>query len=743
MTAMRTAVQHAQPATETPLEIYYRRIIESQPVCLSRITSDGSFLAINDAALSLLGAEKHEQLLETSLLSMVSTDDKDQCRAFLSRITSGDRGSIEVDLTGLGGLRHTLQIHAVAIPGAIDAVPASFCTFRDITEHRRLERALMESAAREEEQVSALAAERERLNAALLETRNANVASATEAERARIAALEAALADVEKQHRDAGEQHASRQAQIITDFETAQQRFEGALTEQLQRIAEAEAAVHQAEARERELHERNVGNERAWKEQIAASAAEHERQSAALRESIAELEHSLAEATARERALVEARAAEEARWHSTLTDSTAKRDAELAALRETLAALETSTRKTEQARDAELTGLKDTVAALEQLIRDAEVARDEAIGRYDTDRAGWELRVVEAHQAGDERIAELEQVLRDAQHARDEAVSRYAADHAAWEQRLGAAHHAAEERLGSLQQELDTLETMQAGYLADKASLEQAVALADEARMQLSEQLAGLSVDRKALQAENRSLARHARSGRLALALASDLEIALATGVDRGRRLFESLPSTDPARPVIAEWLASTVQASAISRRIRREAQVTESAQAGQVVRSLEASLGAMLSPDVALSVLVGSHDANVDLTPEQVESLVITLTANRRTMMPGGGHASLEVADVDLDDTCGLERGASPGAYVLIALHVAGPGVQTGLPDELFAGPASADTWRMAGPGMAGVLQLAQSAGGHVWATREGADAVAFEVYLPRVERGPDEVTR
>ena len=37
-------------------------------------------------------------------------------------------------------------------------------------------------------------------------------------------------------------------------------------------------------------------------------------------------------------------------------------------------------------------------------------------------------------------------------------------------------------------------------------------------------------------------------------------------------------------------------------------------------------------------------------------------------------------------------------------------------------------------GPGMAGLHQVVQAAGGHMWATREGSDSVAFEVYLPGV---------
>jgi PAS domain S-box-containing protein len=209
---MRSALQPTPSEAETPLEGYFRRIIETQPVCLTRVAADGTFLAVNDATLSLLGAERLEQILDTSLLALVAPDDRASCAQFLARITNGDRGSTEVDLTGLAGLRHTLEIHAVSLPGSPDGLPAAFCAFRDITEHRRLEHALMDAAAREEQQASVLSQERERLSTALADSRDKSAATATAAELARAAALEAALADAEAQQRDLAEQHASRQA---------------------------------------------------------------------------------------------------------------------------------------------------------------------------------------------------------------------------------------------------------------------------------------------------------------------------------------------------------------------------------------------------------------------------------------------------------------------------------------------------------------------------------------------------
>src|SRR5918994_4251558 len=100
---MRAALRSIDPDVESPREAYLRRVIERQPVCLTRIAADGTFLAVNDAALSMLGAAELGAVLDTSVLSLVAPEHREQCRAFLARIIAGERGSIEVDLTGLGG----------------------------------------------------------------------------------------------------------------------------------------------------------------------------------------------------------------------------------------------------------------------------------------------------------------------------------------------------------------------------------------------------------------------------------------------------------------------------------------------------------------------------------------------------------------------------------------------------------------------------------------------------------------
>ena len=144
-------------------EPHLRAVLERQPVVLTRVSKDGTFLAINEAGLSMLGAQTLEQILGTSLMNMVEADERKACQAFIDRAAGGTRGSFEVDLIGLTGSRHTLELHASAHPGAPDAIASVLISFRDVTESRRLEQSLVEAAARQTEQEAAWETERTRL----------------------------------------------------------------------------------------------------------------------------------------------------------------------------------------------------------------------------------------------------------------------------------------------------------------------------------------------------------------------------------------------------------------------------------------------------------------------------------------------------------------------------------------------------------------------------------------------------
>lgn len=324
MAVAQQAAVAAKPASDGHL----RLIIETQPVCLTRVAPDGAFLAVNDAALSMLGAERLDQVLGTSLLNLMEGEQREACKEFLTRVATGERGSIEADLTGLGGSRHNVQIHAVPHPSPVDGLPSALCTFRDITEHRRLEAAVVENASRpavDEGQLQRMAE---------LEAAKQELETTVEQQQARLAELEQVQAQADEHVRELTEQIAARQeletalaqqqARVselessLTESETkvrelsesitATHELEQMLLDQQSRLAQAQEAVAAAEAKATEVAEKHKTDKSQWQQRIDDALDARARDEQALRTALSELERrraQLVRATELARSIVE------------------------------------------------------------------------------------------------------------------------------------------------------------------------------------------------------------------------------------------------------------------------------------------------------------------------------------------------------------------------------------------------------------------------------------------------------
>ena len=259
----------------------------------------------------------------------------------------------------------------------------------------------------------------------------------------------------------------------------------------------------------------------------------------------------------------------------------------------------------------------------------------------------------------------------------------------------------------------------------------------DAARMECEQSAARYVAEREA---ERLAAVRHleyaervARAGRMSLAIADDLRASLAGAVDQGRTMLGAERQGE-ARAALDALMAEVMRASSFAWQIRRAGNRETCLALGPAIRAIEPMLKALFEPNVSFAVLLGSERAEVEVSRNQLEHMIVTLAANRRAAMVGGGQASLEVAEVDIDEGCAREHVAASGAYVLLALHASGPNAGGGITPGLFGVPAGAHSWESAGPGLGGVFDVVAQAGGHLWARREGGDGIAFEVYLPRI---------
>lgn len=210
--ASATSTVGTEPVEAEP---HLRAVLESQPIVLARVSKDGTFLAINEAGLSMLGATSLEQILGTALTSLVPPEEHKACQAFVDRAMGGQRGSFEADLVTLTGSRHTYELRASAHPGAPDGIASVLLSFRDVTESRRLEHSLVEAATRQTEQEAAHDAERARLAAELEQARTAQIDQF---------AVDEQLTDLERRLAESGDERAALQkayAEEITRLQEA------------------------------------------------------------------------------------------------------------------------------------------------------------------------------------------------------------------------------------------------------------------------------------------------------------------------------------------------------------------------------------------------------------------------------------------------------------------------------------------------------------------------------------------
>jgi PAS domain S-box-containing protein len=788
-------------------EPHLRAVLERQPVVLTRVSKEGTFLAINEAGLSMLGAQTLEQVLGTSLMNMVDAGDRKACQAFIDRAVGGQRGSYEVDLVGLTGARHTFELHGSAHPGAPDGIASILISFRDVTESRRLEQSLVEAAARQSEQELAWETERKRLVGDIELARKAQsdqfavddqltelerrLAEAQEERRAveqahaeEVARLKESLADERRKldlqlaaaarldgtdqqlaelrgRYDALEserQQLLEMAGLLRSEAEARQQTLTELTERLEALeGERQYAVDASNALRLDLDDRNtviadltskLQQLESDSQQSSASGAQLQRELESRTSIASELAGRIEQLEAEHAMLRESAAAElaalQAASQSEIENLQRSSQSELEAVRAALAAEQASVKAAHDAAVQELQNRYDTdTGALRDALNDAmgeqarladttaqaERATEEQAARLSaleqelaSARSTHEAQLTDVEATAASRIGELEVRLSELEQGSSARLQEAEAAHAARLAETDSAHAARISELESAHAaQIAALEAANAARLTElETALTQATERADEA-------LAAVQRAEEAFGAERQRL-----------------EDALLVAVDAEKAAKHAL-STEIASRTVAE--RSHKQMQAAIERFAKEAGVSVNLGGGgasapvpapkptTTTRALASKLGSelprRLGDGLDFRMLASSADAVVQVEEATVVSAVGAFADSRRVSMLSG-QVTAEVAEVTVDEGVGAMRGMSPGAYVLVALNVEGPGAQQGFPQEVFDS-ADPRTWREVKDELQSARSAVVAAGGQVWLTREGASIMIVEFYLPR----------
>ncbi len=289
-------IQELDPSVEV---VHLRRLLDIQPACLLRLAADGTILAVNDAALVMLGGESCEQTLGRDFALWIPPEQREPWKAFTLGVVRGSPSSIECDVAGASGTLLPTLFQAIPLADHPDGVPSMAVTARVITAQRELEATVTELRKRVQEHRAELERREEALAAAegarraadegraraLAEVRQLEMALDGFANRQRASAeadrsqLEAAV----QQAREALARSEQREQSLAAERDGLWQRLEQALAG----CQDRDAALGRLEA----AHDSLVRDH-------AAAVAERDRLVSALREHAAQM-HALATGTAR------------------------------------------------------------------------------------------------------------------------------------------------------------------------------------------------------------------------------------------------------------------------------------------------------------------------------------------------------------------------------------------------------------------------------------------------------------
>lgn len=233
--------------------------------------------------------------------------------------------------------------------------------------------------------------------------------------------------------------------------------------------------------------------------------------------------------------------------------------------------------------------------------------------------------------------------------------------------------------------------------------------------------------------------------GKLSGGVAHDFNNLLGVILGYSSELQKRIPPDDPYREAVDEIQNAGKRAASLTQQLlafsRKQVFEPQILDLKTIVAEAAKMLERLIGEDITLEIVPVQQIGMVKADRGQIERVILNLAVNARDAMPQGGTITIEIADVDVDES-NLTLGCTitPGSYVMMKVTDTGCGMDAELQSHIFE-PFFTTKGQGTGLGLATVYGVVKQSGGEIAVESSSGKGATFRIYLPRVSEPVEKI--
>jgi PAS domain S-box-containing protein len=244
--------------------------------------------------------------------------------------------------------------------------------------------------------------------------------------------------------------------------------------------------------------------------------------------------------------------------------------------------------------------------------------------------------------------------------------------------------------------------------------------------------------ERRLLEQQLRQSQKLEAIGRLASGVAHDFNNILMSIMGSADLLLMGAGDDDASRAEAAEIKHSVQRGAGLTRQLlafsRRQPSSPRLIALGDLIGGMDTMLRRLIGPEVEFELIRPATPVMVLADPAQLEQVVLNLVINARDAMPDGGHLTVRLDELELDQGGAVAHvEGKAGTYARISVTDTGTGIDEAARARLFE-PffTTKEQGKGTGLGLSIVYGIVKQSGGYITVHSEPGHGAAFLIHLP-----------